>query len=94
MRFVPWICGCLLGSCATKLATTDCDLLCEELIEVCEVAAYPSAESCVAGCRYDYEQGADIAGERACVEQAACDTFAIVECEHAFGAAALSTGAE
>lgn len=64
-----------------------CSALCRELATECDYAAYPSFSSCVEGCEYaQYERGADIPAQTECVRAADCDTFAIVECEHAYGA--------
>ena len=63
-----------------------CDGLCRELVSSCGYAAYPSIESCRQGCEYSSELGADITAEKECIIEAECDTFAIVECEHAYGA--------
>ena len=41
------------------------------------------------GCLYNADEGSDIEGQFDCVVEAACDTFAIVECEHQFGSAGL-----
>ena len=62
-----------------------CYDLCRSLVEDCGYAAYPTFESCLQGCLYNQEQGAQTVKEASCVEDANCDTFAIVECEHAFG---------
>ena len=64
---------------------TVCDTLCRELVQSCGYAAYPDLESCRQGCEYASEQGADIVGQQQCIVDAACDTFAIVECEHVYG---------
>lgn len=66
-------------------ASQDCEDLCDELVEVCEYGAYPRFDSCLQGCTWYEEQGADVPGELACVQDAACDTFLIVECEHEYG---------
>lgn len=76
----------LLLACATSEADT-CETMCRQLVQDCAYAAYPELDSCVQGCLYQEEQGADVEGEARCVEKAECDTFAIVECEHAFGGA-------
>jgi hypothetical protein len=65
---------------------TVCDGLCRELVQSCSYAAYPSIESCRQGCEYASELGADITAEKECIIEAECDTFAIVECEHVYGA--------
>jgi hypothetical protein len=59
--------------------------LCEILVRDCEYDAYPSLQSCEQGCAYDEENGADSAKLLACVEDADCNTFAVVECQHRFG---------
>ncbi|MEQ1501711.1 MAG: hypothetical protein ABMB14_05745 [Myxococcota bacterium] len=62
-----------------------CEPLCQELVTTCALAAFPSYDSCLDGCLFDAQLGADVAGELSCVEGAGCDTFAIVECEHDYG---------
>ena len=62
-----------------------CDDLCTALVEDCGYDAFPRFESCLQGCAWYEEEGADVAGELGCVQDAACDTFLIVECEHSFG---------
>lgn len=62
-----------------------CDEMCRSLVQDCGYAAYPSLESCRQGCEYNATQGADASAQSACVTEAACDTFAILECEHAYG---------
>jgi len=64
--------------------STPCGQLCKELVQSCSYEAYPTYDSCLQGCEYNSEQGADVRGEEACVSEAACDTFAILECEHAY----------
>jgi hypothetical protein len=76
----------LLIGCAQTEKTT-CDELCDQLYQTCEYDAYPSYESCQQGCAYSQSEGADVEGELSCVTKAGCDTFAILECEHKFGAA-------
>ena len=59
-----------------------CEALCDELVMECGYTAYPTRESCEQGCLYDQEQGADVANAFRCVREAACDTFAVIECMH------------
>jgi len=74
-----------LGCAEEKSEDVACDALCGELVEACEFAAYPTAESCLQGCAYTREQGGDVDELQSCVEQAECNPFAIAECEHAHG---------
>lgn len=62
-----------------------CEVICDELVNTCAYEAYPTMESCLQGCLYDEEQGANMGRARQCISEAACDTFAIIECEHAVG---------
>lgn len=72
--------------CNKKLPqTSTCEDMCDELVFTCEYAAFPSYDSCVQGCTYNADKGADVAGQYTCIQSAACDTFAIVECEHQYG---------
>lgn len=66
-------------------AASNCEKLCRELVQNCEFAAYPEFGSCMEGCAYNETEGGDIAAQLTCVEAAACDQFAIVECENAHG---------
>ncbi len=85
-RLILPLAAALLGGCSTSSGVTGpCDELCRELVQECGFTAYPSRESCYQGCDYNQEQGADIDAQLTCVQAAACDTFAIVECEHAHG---------
>lgn len=67
-----------------------CQDLCVELVTNCEYAAFPSLESCLQGCEYNASQGVDVEAESACITDAACDTFAIIECEHTYGLEAVT----
>lgn len=79
----------LLAACGGPAAQKEtCELLCDELYQTCEYDAYPSYESCLQGCAYQQSEGADMKGQQACVAKAECDTFAILECEHKYGAGA------
>jgi len=62
-----------------------CDDLCEELVRECGYEAFPTIESCEQGCAWNRSEGADVDGQLDCVRDAACNTFDIVECEHAYG---------
>ena len=75
--------ACVAGCEQTEESV--CDSLCRELVQSCDYAAYPDLASCRQGCEYASEQGADIVGQEQCIAEAACDTFAIVECEHVYG---------
>lgn len=80
----------LFALAASGCSTTDqtdeaCDKMCVELFETCEYDAYPSYDSCMAGCAYNRDQGGDVEHEGVCITQAACDEAAIIECEHAWG---------
>lgn len=85
LPLVLLVCALPFG-CNKKLeATSTCEDMCDELVFTCEYAAFPEYDSCVQGCNYNAEQGADVAAQYGCVQEAACDTFAIVECEHQYG---------
>ena len=74
-------------ACVTASEPLDpaCIDVCEELVGVCAVAAFPDKSSCEDGCRFALQEGVDGAAYALCVEQAACDPFALVECEHTYG---------
>ncbi len=71
--------------CKNGPSESACEDLCTELVDVCAYEAFPDRASCMQGCLYSSDVGADLDGQRECVLGAACDTFTIVECEHAFG---------
>ncbi len=73
-----------LLACQTS---SPCEDLCTELVMSCGYAAYPTRESCLQGCGYDEANGADIEKRLECVTAAECDTFEVIECEHARGPA-------
>jgi hypothetical protein len=75
----------LASGCKGQKADAACDDLCRELVDVCDYAAFPDLSSCLQGCTYNFDEGADIEGQLDCVYAAECDTFTIVECEHDFG---------
>ncbi len=64
---------------------TMCDDICDVLVQPCEYTAFPTVASCEQGCAYSKSEGADIEGYLACVQEAKCDTFAVVECERSHG---------
>lgn len=74
-----------VGCTGSGAARGPCDDMCRELVQTCGYAAFPDLQSCIDGCTYNETQGADIEGQTQCVLDAACDTFLIVECEHAYG---------
>jgi hypothetical protein len=78
-----------LVACSDKAAVEVpevCRDLCQELVSTCGYAAYPDVDSCHQGCVYRLEEdAADIEDELECVTEAACDTFAIIECENQTG---------
>ena len=63
-----------------------CEDICKEVYSTCQFAAYPSFDSCLEGCFYNEEEGADMDAQYECFQEAACDTFEIVECENTYGA--------
>lgn len=73
----------LFFACKPDAADGPCADLCANLVTHCGYEAFPDYDSCLQGCTYDEEQGKDVDAELACVEAADCDTFAILECEHA-----------
>lgn len=76
----------LVGCAPDADAEATCEAVCDELVNACGYVAYPSMDSCLQGCAWNQKEGVDMAIQRACVEDAACDTFAIVECAHDGGA--------
>lgn len=88
MRVIlPLLSVALILLCAnpTPDEVATCNAICSELFVECAYEAYPTMDSCLEGCGYNEAQGADLDQQLACIEQAACDTFAIVECEHEHG---------
>jgi len=75
-----------LAACGGDVGPSECDDICTELVAICDYAAYPSRDSCRQGCAWDASQGGDVTAALACFEAADCNTFEIVECQHAFGA--------
>jgi hypothetical protein len=75
-----------VAGCDTSAAEDEtCAAMCQELVETCEFAAYPSYESCMQGCAYARKEGGDMERESACILKAECDEFAVIDCEHAYG---------
>jgi len=74
------------GCSSSSTPITACDQLCDELMGECSYAAFPDRESCLQGCLYNESEGANTDAHLTCVEEALCDTFAIVECENQHGA--------
>lgn len=77
--------ACLLAGCEKQQENSACDDMCTEMVAMCGMEAYPSMDSCLQGCEYSADQGADVGAQLLCVQQASCDPFALVECEHAYG---------
>ena len=76
----------LMGCAGETTEEGVCHDMCTELTGTCGYASFPDINSCVQGCEYNATQGADIAGQSPPASMCAqCDTFAIMECEHAFG---------
>ena len=76
----------LLSACQESTEYGICSEVCQELYQQCDYAAYPSYDSCLEGCAYNEERGADMVEQFACVQNAECNTFEIIECEHQYGA--------
>lgn len=62
-----------------------CTDLCDELVYTCRYDAFPSYDSCLQGCAYDGEQGANLEQEAECLAAAECDPFEVVNCQNRFG---------
>ena len=75
----------VLTACTGSGVGATCEVLCRELVQTCDYQAFPSLASCMDGCDYAEAEGADIEGQLTCIQDAACDTFAVVECEHTYG---------
>jgi len=63
-------------------ADADCERLCDELVDRCDLQSFPDRSSCADGCAYARRRGVDVAAQADCTEAAQCDLFAIVACEH------------
>ena len=87
MRPIVWVLGLALG-CAEPVADDEyeaCVSLCDELVQSCSYDAYPTTESCMAGCADEVNEGANVFDLEACILDAECNTFAIIECQNHFG---------
>lgn len=77
-------------ACVGTGEQSDCSKMCDTLMRDCTYEAYPTTESCLQGCQYNADNGGDVAGQKACLDEAtaddSCDTFAVIECENAYGA--------
>ena len=74
-----------LGCSSKSSSSGPCYSLCQELVQTCGYAAYPTFSSCEEGCAYYQEEGADIEGQLTCVQEAECSEFTVIECEHQYG---------
>ncbi len=81
LRPLLLVLAALLTGCSKD---APCETLCRSLVMDCEYAAFPTLDSCVEGCLYDQDQGADIKGEMECMDAAACDPIGTVECAREF----------
>lgn len=72
-------------ACAPAPVITSCDYVCAELVSTCAYAAFPTLDTCRQGCAYWEEEGVDVDSYLTCVQDAECNTFQIVECEHDLG---------
>ncbi len=87
MRVLAGLLLLLLPACSGPAEPdTPCEQICDELVGECRYPAFPDRDSCQQGCLYNETEGSDTEAHLACVEEAACDTFAIVECENHHGA--------
>lgn len=86
---MPWKTILLIGviACNGEKAAVEsaCNDLCNELQGTCGYDAYPDYGSCLEGCAYYQEEGVDIEGQLGCIQEAQCDTFAVLECENQYG---------
>ncbi len=85
MRFWMAFCFPLLGCTSAEDGGGVCHDLCTELVGICGYAAFPDMTSCLDGCAYEASEGQDVRAQAICVQNAACDTFAILECENTHG---------
>jgi len=88
MKSTVFALGLALG--CTEPETDDeyeaCVSLCDELVASCSYDAYPTTESCMAGCADQVNAEAEVFELEVCILDAECDTFAIIECQNHFGA--------
>ncbi len=59
-----------------------CDDICQELSVNCGYEAYPDFGSCQQGCLFEADKGEDMQAELSCLQEAECDTFAVIDCEN------------
>lgn len=71
----------LLG-CASGGNEDVCADICMELTVNCAYEAYPNYGSCEQGCLFEADKGEDMAAELECLQEAECDTFAVIDCEN------------
>jgi len=79
---IPFLFAC---SPESEIEDGTCSSMCDELQGACAYDAFPDVESCLEGCLYSESEGADIEAQLACILQAECDTFEILECENQHG---------
>ncbi len=75
---------CLLG-CAGPPPAKMCADVCTKLVGECAFDAFPDRDSCVQGCAYDVTEGGHVHGFGGCLEEAECDTFAVLQCARTYG---------
>lgn len=85
MRALLFLALVALLGCEQQVQNQTCENICDELVNNCMYDAYPTKDSCLQGCLYKSQQGAQMERAEACVLNAECDTFEIIECEHAEG---------
>ena len=79
-----WMVVALLAAGCGSAEYDACEDLCTELVRTCDYQAYPEMQSCMDGCANRLDEGVDVEAYATCVQDAACNTFQIVECEHRF----------
>ena len=77
--------GLFACNAETEQKNETCMDMCNELQGTCGYDAYPDVSSCVEGCLYNEEEGANTTEQLSCILEAECDTFAILECENQHG---------
>ena len=76
----------ILAGCSTGSDTkSPCYNLCQELVQTCDYAAYPTFSSCEEGCVYYQDEGVDVEAQLTCIQEAECNEFDVIECEHKHG---------
>jgi len=86
LKILPFLIATLCFGCQESSEYGICSDVCQELYQQCEYAAFPSYESCIEGCAYNEEEGADMEDQLECFQDAECNTFEIIECENEHGA--------